>query len=61
LVLCFFYLPHKINLEKNYFFQARDEVQNKWSCDQLPVVVATVAFGMGVDKATVRFLIFTFF
>uniref|UniRef100_A0A915P4T8 DNA 3'-5' helicase n=2 Tax=Meloidogyne TaxID=189290 RepID=A0A915P4T8_9BILA len=37
--------------------KARDEVQNKWSCDQLPVVVATVAFGMGVDKATVRFVI----
>uniref|UniRef100_A0A915LM37 ATP-dependent DNA helicase n=1 Tax=Meloidogyne javanica TaxID=6303 RepID=A0A915LM37_MELJA len=37
--------------------KARDEVQNKWSGDELPVVVATVAFGMGVDKATVRFVI----
>jgi len=54
LVLCFFCRLTEL-IEKIIIFQARDEVQNKWSCDQLPVVVATVAFGMGVDKATVRF------
>ncbi|KAI1729408.1 DEAD/DEAH box helicase domain-containing protein [Ditylenchus destructor] len=35
----------------------RKEVQDKWMNGDVPVVVATVAFGMGVDKSDVRFVI----
>uniref|UniRef100_A0A183BVX8 ATP-dependent DNA helicase n=1 Tax=Globodera pallida TaxID=36090 RepID=A0A183BVX8_GLOPA len=35
----------------------REEVQQKWMSGEVPVVVATIAFGMGVDKATVRFVV----
>ena len=32
----------------------RDEVQQQWMCGEVPVIVATVSFGMGVDKSNVR-------
>jgi ATP-dependent DNA helicase RecQ len=35
----------------------RSEVQERFMTDELSVVVATVAFGMGVDKPNVRFVI----
>ncbi|XP_038055229.1 ATP-dependent DNA helicase Q5-like isoform X2 [Patiria miniata] len=34
----------------------RLQVQNDWVDGRVPVIVATVSFGMGVDKATVRFV-----
>ncbi|XP_022092826.1 ATP-dependent DNA helicase Q5-like isoform X2 [Acanthaster planci] len=34
----------------------RLQVQNDWVDGRTPVIVATVSFGMGVDKATVRFV-----
>ena len=37
--------------------QERERVQNEFMVDQSPVMVATVAFGMGVDKANVRFVV----
>nr|XP_015211973.1 PREDICTED: ATP-dependent DNA helicase Q5 isoform X1 [Lepisosteus oculatus] len=34
----------------------RTTVQNEWMEGKVPVIVATVSFGMGVDKANVRFV-----
>ncbi|MGI8648891.1 MAG: RecQ family ATP-dependent DNA helicase [Rubrobacter sp.] len=35
----------------------RARIQERFMTDELPVVVATVAFGMGVDKPNVRFVV----
>ncbi|XP_040186863.1 ATP-dependent DNA helicase Q5 isoform X2 [Rana temporaria] len=34
----------------------RASVQNEWMDEVVPVIVATISFGMGVDKANVRFV-----
>jgi len=35
----------------------RSSVQERWMVDQTRVIVATIAFGMGIDKANVRFIV----
>jgi ATP-dependent DNA helicase RecQ len=37
--------------------EARTRVQDAFRCDEADVVVATVAFGMGIDKSNVRYVI----
>lgn len=34
----------------------RSEIQNEWMTGKVPIIAATVSFGMGVDKASVRFV-----
>ncbi|XP_052408031.1 ATP-dependent DNA helicase Q5 isoform X1 [Carassius gibelio] len=35
----------------------RTDSQTDWMTDKVPVIVATISFGMGVDKANVRFVV----
>lgn len=34
----------------------RTSIQNEWMEEKIPVIVATISFGMGVDKANVRYV-----
>ncbi|XP_022651665.1 putative ATP-dependent DNA helicase Q1 [Varroa destructor] len=45
--------PYHASLES----EKRSKVHRRWSSGKIQVVVATVAFGMGIDKANVRFVI----
>lgn len=46
-------LHYHAGLAKN----KRDETQESWTVNKTPIVVATTAFGMGIDKADVRMVL----
>ncbi len=55
-------LETKHSIQARYFHaqmdpEAKVEVQEKWQRGEVQVVVATIAFGMGIDKPDVRFVI----
>ena len=41
----------------NVYNLSRRRVHQDWLANKIQVVVATLAFGMGIDKANVRFVI----
>ena len=51
---------HKINCDfyhASLTEQKKNKIQERWKNNRLQVIVATVAFGMGINKSDVRFVI----
>jgi ATP-dependent DNA helicase Q5 len=62
---CFFFLIQGRLVAKNISAKAyhaglknseRDSIQDEWMQGKTKVIVATISFGMGVDKSSVRFV-----
>lgn len=55
-------LSNEHNLPAKFYHAALDKkervrIQSDWAANKFPIIVATVAFGMGIDKSDVRFVI----
>ena len=52
--------PEKITVRAfhaGFTSKVREEIQNQWQEEKVKVMIATLAFGMGIDKANVRFVV----
>src|SRR5699024_4359547 len=55
-------IQRKLSIRTAYYHAGmsgpeREDIQEKWFRGEVPLVVATTAFGMGIDKADCRFVI----
>ena len=53
-------IDHKIKCDYYHAeldYPKRSEIQAKWMKDEIQVIIATIAFGMGINKKDVRFVI----
>jgi superfamily II DNA helicase RecQ len=57
-----FLIPKKRNVKVAFYHagmssEERKNAQNSWSRGEVDVIVATIAFGLGIDKPDVRYVI----
>lgn len=49
--------PKKVNFSSNEFMRYKEKVQEDFKGNKFPILVATKAFGMGIDKENIRYTI----